>query len=57
MQIYRAADILTNKVTKEEMDGVKHHLLGTLDPSEAYDVYQFQKDATKAVPRPPIKKV
>ncbi|PVF94839.1 tRNA isopentenyltransferase [Serendipita vermifera] len=33
MQVYRGLDIITNKVTKEEMKGVPHHLMGYLDPS------------------------
>jgi tRNA dimethylallyltransferase len=49
MQIYRTADVLTNKVTKSEMCGIKHHLLDFLDPSETYDVYNFEKAAVKRV--------
>lgn len=49
MQIYRSADILTNKVTKAEMCGIKHHLLDFIDPSETYDVYNFEKAAVEKV--------
>jgi tRNA dimethylallyltransferase len=49
MQVYRTADILTNKVTPEETQGIKHHLLGFLDPSETYNLFNFQKDASAAV--------
>ena len=33
MQVYRHMDIGSAKVTKEEMDGVRHHLIDVLDPS------------------------
>jgi len=49
MQVYRGADVLTNKVTKEEMGDVKHHLLGYVDPREKYDVLHFTRDATDKV--------
>ena len=51
MQIYRTANVLTNKVTKSEMCGIKHHLLDFLDPSETYDVYNFEKAAVERVPQ------
>nr|URW63633.1 IPT [Ustilago esculenta] len=48
MQIYKGLDIITNKATREEMQGVKHHLIGFLDPEEAeggsYDVTKFVED-------------
>ena len=31
MQVYRHMDIGSAKVTKEEMDGVRHHLIDVLD--------------------------
>jgi tRNA dimethylallyltransferase len=54
MQVYRSGNILTNKVTQAEMNGVKHHLLGFLDPTETYDVYQFEKDACGVVSPPTL---
>jgi len=50
MQVYRGADVLTNKVTKEEMQGIPHHLLGFVDPTTAYNVSTFEKDAVDMVP-------
>lgn len=32
MQVYRGLDIITNKVTAEETEGVPHRLLGVVDP-------------------------
>lgn len=49
MQVYRGADIITNKVTKEEIGDIKHHLLGFLDPRQPYDVSAFTRDATEKV--------
>lgn len=44
-QVYRGMDIGTAKVTKSEMNGVKHHLLDIKDVTEMYTVYDYQKDA------------
>ncbi len=54
MQIYQGLDIITNKATEEEMQGVKHHLLGFLDPADgekgaAYDVTKFVEDTNRIV--------
>lgn len=45
MQIYRGMDIGTAKITTEEMDGVKHHMIGIIDPDENFSVQDFQKHA------------
>ncbi|AGL90370.1 tRNA (adenosine(37)-N6)-dimethylallyltransferase MiaA [Candidatus Phytoplasma australiense] len=44
-QIYQQYNIGTAKITKEEMEGVKHHLLDFLPPEEKYSIYHFQKSA------------
>ena len=49
MQIYKGMDIGTAKVTKEEMDGVPHHLIDILEPWENYDVTRFKAMAGEAV--------
>lgn len=49
MQVYRHMDIGSAKVTKEEMDGVPHHLIDVLDPSEEFNVVRFQEMARKAM--------
>ncbi|KMK77299.1 tRNA (adenosine(37)-N6)-dimethylallyltransferase MiaA [Alkalihalobacillus pseudalcaliphilus] len=43
MQIYRGMDIGTAKVTKEEMQGIPHHLIDIKDPDEAFTVADFQE--------------
>ena len=43
MQVYRKMDIGTAKVTPEEMDGVRHHLIDVIEPTEDYHVVKFQQ--------------
>lgn len=45
MQIYRKMDIGTAKVTNEEMDGIKHHLIDIIDANENFSAQEFQKKA------------
>lgn len=45
VQVYKGLDIGSAKITKEEMRGVKHHLIDILEPTETYDVSLFQKNA------------
>lgn len=49
MQVYRGMDIGTAKVTKEEMQGVTHHLIDVIEPGEDYNVVRFQEMARVAV--------
>ena len=42
-QIYRGLDIGTGKVTPGEMQGVKHHMLDIIDPSEVYSMVDYRK--------------
>ena len=49
MQIYRGMDIGTAKPTKEEMDGVPHHMLDVAQPGEAYSVSRYVEEATACV--------
>lgn len=48
MQVYRHMDIGSAKITKEEMDGVPHHLIDVLEPWESFDVAAFQQMAKEA---------
>ena len=43
MQIYRGLDIGTAKITKEEMEGIPHHLLDIKEPSESFSVAEYQQ--------------
>jgi len=49
MQIYEDMDIGTAKPTVEEMDGVKHYLIGNVSPTVRYSVASFKKDAINAI--------
>ncbi len=49
MQVYRGMDIGSAKVTREEMDGVPHHLIDVLDPREAFHVVRFKGMAQAAM--------
>lgn len=42
MQIYRGMDIGTAKITKEEMQGIPHHLIDIKNPEENFSVAEFQ---------------
>ena len=49
MQIYRRMTIATAKPTPEEQQGVAHHLMDFLEPSESFSVSDYQKMAHQAV--------
>uniref|UniRef100_A0A1I7TWN9 tRNA dimethylallyltransferase n=1 Tax=Caenorhabditis tropicalis TaxID=1561998 RepID=A0A1I7TWN9_9PELO len=44
MQFYKGLDIATNKITVEEAEGIPHHMMSFLNPSEpsSYNVHQFR---------------
>ncbi len=44
-QVYKGMDIGTAKVTKEEMEGIKHHLLDIKEVTDDYSVFDYQHDA------------
>jgi tRNA dimethylallyltransferase len=48
-QVYRGMDLGSGKITKEEMGGIRHHLLDIKNPNEDYSAGQFKKDATEAI--------
>ncbi len=49
MQVYRRMDIGTAKVTREETEGVPHHLIDVLEPTEEWNVAMFQEQAGAAI--------
>ena len=49
MQVYRGMDIGSAKATKEEMGGIRHHLIDVLEPSEEFNVTRFQSMALDAM--------
>ena len=49
MQIYKDMNIGTAKVTKSEMQGIKHYLIDNILPNQRYSVSDYKKEATKAI--------
>ncbi len=49
IQVYKGLDIGSGKVTKEEMDGVPHHLIDILSPKDSYNVSMFQTMARELI--------
>ncbi|XP_019165190.1 PREDICTED: adenylate isopentenyltransferase 3, chloroplastic-like [Ipomoea nil] len=49
IQVYRGLDVLSNKVTEAEMQGVPHHLLSGADPDVEFTAGDFCLQATAAI--------
>lgn len=49
MQVYRGMDIGTAKITKKEMDGVRHFGIDICEPEDNYDVTEFVSMAHDAM--------
>ncbi|OOM10525.1 tRNA (adenosine(37)-N6)-dimethylallyltransferase MiaA [Clostridium saccharobutylicum] len=49
MQIYKYMDIGSAKVTKEEMKGIKHHLIDVISPDVPFSVADFKEYGDKAL--------
>lgn len=49
MQVYKDLNIGTAKVTEKEKDGIVHHLLDIVEPSDIYTVYDYQKDCRNKI--------
>ena len=49
MQIYKEMNIGTAKPTSEEMQGIKHYLIGYVSPDQRYSVADYKADAKKAI--------
>ncbi|MDQ0491884.1 tRNA (adenosine(37)-N6)-dimethylallyltransferase MiaA [Paenibacillus brasilensis] len=50
MQVYRHMDIGTAKISKQEMEGIKHHLIDIHEPEYPYSVAAFQEDCRRLIP-------
>lgn len=48
-QVYRGMDIGSGKVTKEEQQGIRHHLLDIANPKIEYNISHFLQDTEKAI--------
>lgn len=49
MQIYKGMDIASAKPSESEKEGIPHHLMDFLSPSESYSVADFVKDAKEKI--------
>lgn len=49
MQIYKYMNIGTAKISKSEMDGIKHYLIDEIYPDESFSVSDFQSKAIEYI--------
>lgn len=49
MQVYKHMDIGSAKIKRSEMEGVPHHLIDVLEPSDEFNVVTFQKLCKEAI--------
>lgn len=49
MQVYKSMDIGSAKIRPEEMQGIRHYLIDTLEPDEKFHVVRFQELAKQAM--------
>ncbi|MBQ8822134.1 MAG: tRNA (adenosine(37)-N6)-dimethylallyltransferase MiaA [Lachnospiraceae bacterium] len=49
MQVYKGMDIGSAKIMPEEMEGVPHHLIDVLEPTEDFNVVTFQNLCKEAM--------
>ena len=47
-QVYKYMDIGSAKITKDEMQGIKHYLIDVLEPSEEFNIATFKEMAISA---------
>lgn len=49
MQVYRYMDIGTAKITLEEQEGIRHHLINIVDPGEPFNVAKYKRMAEAVI--------
>lgn len=49
MQIYKDMDIGSAKISKQEMQGIKHYLIDIISPNKRYSVANYKQDAKNAI--------
>lgn len=52
--VYKELNIGSAKPTKKEMEGIPHHLIDVLEPTEDYSVADFQKQAREIINQKPL---
>lgn len=48
-QVFRGLDLGSGKITPEEMQGVRHHLIDIAEPNDFFSMHDFQRLAYEAV--------
>ena len=51
MQVYKGMDIGSAKITKEEMQGIKHYLIDVLDPKDDFNIFYFKEETKRLLTR------
>ena len=54
-QVYKGLNIGTAKITENETQGIKHHLIDIVEPVSKYSVGNFEKDVNKILNQNPEK--
>lgn len=49
MQMYKGADIITNKHPMDEREGVPHHVMNHINWDEEYFIHRFEKEALSTI--------
>lgn len=49
MQVYRYMNIGSAKITREQMQGIPHHMIDILDPRESFNVAMFQEKSRECL--------
>ena len=49
MQVYKHMDIGTAKITKDEMQGIKHYMIDEIDVSDNFNVKDFKEKTDKYI--------
>lgn len=53
MQIYKGMDVGTAKLSVEERQGVKHHMIDVVLPNESYSAWQYATDVKRIIDSTP----
>jgi len=54
-QVYKGLNIGTAKITEDEMQGIRHHLIDIVEPMLKYSVGNFEKDVNRILNQNPEK--
>jgi tRNA dimethylallyltransferase len=48
-QVYKDMSLLSEKISKEDMEGIPHHCIDIVSPKRSFSVFQWKKRAEKAL--------